>query len=84
MDGVNVGKDFVVDEEDVEIVNEVYPTDNEICPQTTIEGLKEKGPTPLNPNALDLANEDLDTKNLDPNNVDTIGLSMVWLMNNLK
>jgi len=83
MDGVNVGKDFVVDEEDVEIIKKVCPTNNENFPQTTIEGLKKKGPTPLNPNILDLANEDLDTKNLDPNNIDTI-VSMVWLMNNLK
>jgi uncharacterized protein YlzI (FlbEa/FlbD family) len=46
MDGINVGKKFVVNEKNVdEIINEVCPVDNEICPQTTIEGSKEKGQT---------------------------------------
>ncbi len=76
MDGANASKDFVVDENVVEINNEVCLVDNQICLQTTIEGSKEKGPTLLNLDALNVVDEDLDTKNLDLNNANSIGLSM--------
>jgi hypothetical protein len=42
VDGVDVDKDFVVDEDVVEISNEVCPSDNENFPQLPLKVEKER------------------------------------------